>query len=174
MEVCNEARARIHEFCSTADKEDSMSKINDDKDQYHKVYTCIIQLDHMRDKRKYIKIIERWSNDLHINGTIIFYGKTKIFLVLIGEEKNLNRFQQLLKTNNVDIDSRGRPCKEKLSKVLCCELLQQSPRGDRTVIGEADGTEKHKTLRVLEAEDKVSLKQCFCDMKLEYLYSKYI
>ena len=107
----------------------------------------------MRDKRNYIKTIEKWSKELEITGNIIFHGKLKVFLILLGSEDSLKSFHQQLKTQNVDIDSRGRPCKEKLSKVLCCEkVLYDSKNYDINEIRNEYET-KGSSLSVLEAQN---------------------
>ena len=169
MDICNEAITHAHKFCVIRRKETCLDKpsTNDNSgtDLFH---TSIIQLDHMRDKQNYLKILRRWCEDLSICGSVIFYGKIKIFLVLIGHENCLKSFQNQLKTTNVDVDSRGRPCKEKLSKVLCCE-----PDDERRCASKYD-TYKQQRLQVHEAKDRVSLEQHFCDMELQFLYQKYI
>ena len=171
MDICNEAITHAHKFCVIRRKETCLDKpsTNDNSgtDLFH---TSIIQLDHMRDKQNYLKILRRWCEDLSICGSVIFYGKIKIFLVLIGHENCLKSFQNQLKTTNVDVDSRGRPCKEKLSKVLCCEPLLDD---ERRCTSKYD-TAKQGRLQVNEAKDRISLEQHFCDMELQFLYEKYI
>ena len=171
MDICNEAITHAHKFCVIRRKETCLDKpsTNDNSgtDLFH---TSIIQLDHMRDKQNYLKILRRWREDLSICGSVIFYGKIKIFLVLIGHENNLKCFLNQLKTTNVDVDSRGRPCKEKLSKVLCCEPLLDDKRQRASKYD----TYKQQRLQVHEATDRISLEQHFCDMELQFLYQKYI
>ena len=171
MDICNEAISHVHKFCVIRRKETCLDKPSTDEDSNNDVFhTSIIQLDHMRDKQNYLKILRRWCEDLSICGSVIFYGKIKIFLVLIGHEKSLKCFQNQLKTTNVDVDSRGRPCKEKLSKVLCCEPLLDD---ERRCASKYD-TYKQGRLQVNEAKDRISLEQHFCDMELQFLYEKYL
>ena len=40
-------------------------------------------------------------------------------LVNYTEENELKQFMKNLKTQNVDVDSKGKPCKERLSTILC-------------------------------------------------------
>ena len=42
--------------------------------------------------------------------------KPKIYICLFGEDTD--RFMVKLKSENVDVDSKGKPCKEKMSSVL--------------------------------------------------------
>ena len=173
MDICNEAIAGVKLFCSSKSADTSALVLERNVDQSTELYASIIEIDHMRDKRNYIKTIERWNKALNITGSVIFYGKLKIFLILFGYKKNLKDFQQQLKTYNIDVDSRGRPCKEKLSKVLCCEYLQTS-LNENLYYGQNLSETKPFALQLLEAKDHVVLKKCFCDMSLEFLYTKYI
>ena len=174
MDICNEAVLRINEIMPVTPKEGCNQILNPSNDVSDQTFVCIIQLEHMRDKKNYIKTIERWCRELEIRGHIIFYGKLKVFLVLLGSEKSLKSFQQQLKTNNVDIDSRGRPCKEKLSTVLCCEVLLKTSRNEHLDTSRNNTEAKQSALKILEAQTIDDVIKCFCDLKLEYLYKKYI
>ena len=80
----------------------------------------LTQFDHMRNKKGYVKLIRQWIASLDLfYGLLLDGGVSKIFLILIGLEDSLKQFKVLLRTSTVDCDSRGRPCKEKMSKVLC-------------------------------------------------------
>ena len=173
MDICNKAVKSVHQFCLQITGEDTSELLDAGKGKDTNLYICMIQLDHMRDKRNYVKTLERWNKDLDITGTIIFCGKGKIYLILIGGERSIKSFQQRLKSNNVDIDSRGRACKEKLSKVLCCDPFQ-CVLSERTYDRENFGTTHDGKVRLFELQDTTSLKKCFCDMQLEFLYTKYI
>jgi hypothetical protein len=173
MDICNEAIAGVQQFCWSKRTDTSALVLEPNVDQRTELCVSMIEIDHMRDKRHYIKTIERWNKVLNITGSVIFYGKLKIFLILFGCEKNLKDFQQQLKTHNIDVDSRGRPCKEKLSKVLCCEYLETYFNENlyhRQTLSET----KQFALQLFEAKDKAALKKQFCDMSLEFLYTKYI
>ncbi|ROT69598.1 RWD domain-containing protein 3 [Penaeus vannamei] len=80
-----------------------------------KVY--VLQLDHMRNKTRYVKTIQRWCRDLSIVGGLVFYSRW-IFLILQGDEESIKTYIQRNKTQVVDVDSSGRPCKERLLSVL--------------------------------------------------------
>ena len=81
MDICNEAVLRINEFLPQLKKEDSNANLRENNIGYLETFISLIHLDHMRDKRNYIKIIEKWATDLNIDGIIIFHGKLKLFLL---------------------------------------------------------------------------------------------
>ena len=70
----------------------------------------------------------------------------------------IKSFNQNLKTQNVDIDSRGRPCKEKLSKVLCCEILSQSTASEIINEFERKNELKQSALCILDAKNTEEVK----------------
>uniref|UniRef100_A0A674NX76 RWD domain-containing protein 3 n=1 Tax=Takifugu rubripes TaxID=31033 RepID=A0A674NX76_TAKRU len=65
----------------------------------------VLLLDHIRDRRRYIKLLERWTHQL-------------ILLILQGDRLQVKEFCRLLKTVKIDVDSSGKKCKEKMMKVL--------------------------------------------------------
>ena len=174
MDICNEAILRVNEFVKPINRKESnlSPKIDDDKTE--ETFICIIQLEHMRDKRNYIKTIETWSNELGINGAIIFYGKLKVLIVLLGTEVSIKSFNQNLRTQNVDIDSRGRPCKEKLSKMLCCEVLSQRTASETVNEFKRKNELKQSALCILSAKNIDEVKTYFYVLKLQNLFNKYI
>ncbi|XP_032776471.2 RWD domain-containing protein 3 isoform X1 [Daphnia magna] len=100
-------------------------------------YTTIVHLHHIRSKIIYVKTLSQWFRELDLHGVLISYRRW-IFLMVSGEKNNLQVFSvaktslidQLIRcpwsqlylkrhrTQNVDIDSVGRPCKERMLTVL--------------------------------------------------------
>ena len=81
----------------------------------------LIEIDHMRNQTKYVKHLQAWTSQLSISVLILhveFLAKHWI-LVNYTEENELKQFMKNLKTQNVDVDSKGKPCKERLSTILC-------------------------------------------------------
>ena len=81
----------------------------------------LIEIDHMRNQTKYVKHLQAWTSQLSISILILhveFLAKHWI-LVNYTEENELKQFMKNLKTQNVDVDSKGKPCKERLSTILC-------------------------------------------------------
>ncbi|TRY87550.1 hypothetical protein DNTS_007100 [Danionella cerebrum] len=80
-------------------------------------WIALLRLDHMRSKAKYIKMVEKWVSELGLTGRL-FTGKL-ILILLHGIKENIKQYIQLQKTVKVDVDSSGKPCKEKMMRVLC-------------------------------------------------------
>ena len=84
---------------------------------------CVVKLDHMRNEHKYFKLLNSWAKELDIHGKALNGGAHSIYVVLIGTNNTLSEFLRRWKTQNVDVDSKGKPCKEKLMRILCQEML---------------------------------------------------
>ena len=84
---------------------------------------CIAKIDHMRNEQKYFKILKSWARELSISGRLLNCGRHSVYVLLIGTSGNLSEFLRRWKTQNIDVDSQGKPCKEKLISVLCQQLL---------------------------------------------------
>lgn len=80
-------------------------------------YLAVILIDHMRQKKKYCNLLTSWVSELNIFGCLLFYKKW-IFLLLQGSKKHVKEFITRHKTVCIDVDSTGKPCKEKMSKIL--------------------------------------------------------
>jgi hypothetical protein len=114
--------------------------------------TVVIALDHMRDRRMYMKILKSWVEDLRIAGTISrreeldSKGLTKdVYIVLQGRTKSLDEFLRRLRTENVDVNSKGQACKERMSSVLARFSDSQNDghgrdRDDGSVVSKTKGT----------------------------------
>lgn len=80
-------------------------------------YIAIILIDHMRQRKKYSGTLASWASELNMNGCLLFYQRW-IFLLLEGSKKFVKEFIIRHRTVCIDIDSTGKPCKEKMSKNL--------------------------------------------------------
>ncbi|KAG7264040.1 hypothetical protein CRUP_028742, partial [Coryphaenoides rupestris] len=79
-------------------------------------WTAVLLLDHMRSRGRYTKLLERWTEQLHL-ATTLLSGRL-ILILLRGARKDIKEFCHLLKTVKVDVDSSGKKCKERMMKVL--------------------------------------------------------
>ena len=97
------------------------------------VHVCIAKLDHMRNEQKYLKFLNSWAKELTLYGKILHTGPHSIYVVIIGvndsEGASVSEFLKRWRTQNVDVDSQGRPCKERLLSVLCQQQLSDCPSG---------------------------------------------
>lgn len=80
-------------------------------------FGLVLNYDHMRAKQKYVRQIQTWCRDLQIVGRLIFWERL-IFNILVGDEESIKEFLKLSRTVSVDIDSRGRKCKEHQMKII--------------------------------------------------------
>lgn len=74
----------------------------------------------MRNEAKYFKLLNSWAKELEITGKVLKMEQRQhgIYVVLLGGAKELAEFVSRWKTQNVDVDSRGRHCKEKMITFL--------------------------------------------------------
>lgn len=79
-------------------------------------WTVVLLLDHMRSWNRYIGLLECWSQQLQLTGTLLL--GLHILVVLWGARHNIKEFCRRLKTVKVDVDSSGKKCKERMMKVL--------------------------------------------------------
>nr|XP_034314354.1 uncharacterized protein LOC105324648 [Crassostrea gigas] len=79
--------------------------------------TALLMLDHMRSKVRYTHTILKWATGLALAGCLLFVGKF-IFIVLQGHAANVKEYIKLQRSSNVDVDSHGKKCKERMMSVL--------------------------------------------------------
>ena len=61
---------------------------NSQSDSTSDVWNVVLLLDHMRAKSKYIKTIQKWTQELNIKGRLLFHGKL-ILILLQGDYSNI-------------------------------------------------------------------------------------
>jgi hypothetical protein len=121
LHFCTLSKETLEEFLEENEKM-SRSETKDQRKKSEKFsFLSLTEIDHMRDRKKYLKILSNWANELVIFGRVLFCSDSRrIFLLLSSEEENnLKEFHFRLRTSIVDVDSSGRPCKERMSTVLC-------------------------------------------------------
>eukprot|EP00750_Incisomonas_marina_P021788 INCI470.1.p1 GENE.INCI470.1~~INCI470.1.p1 ORF type:complete len:721 (-),score=131.06 INCI470.1:63-2225(-) len=103
----------------------------------------IIRIDHMNDSKSYIALLQSWGSELELSGRIFFHSVTAgprkhappspqtsgrqrvegVYVVLeaqgITADSKLAEFEKRLRTNYVDVNSKGFRCKERKSTVIC-------------------------------------------------------
>ncbi|XP_046550160.1 RWD domain-containing protein 3-like [Haliotis rubra] len=121
--------------------------------------TLMLRLDHMRAKSQYIKTIRRWTGELGLDGRLVFWNKL-ILILLQGHQSSLKEYLVRHKSVNIDVDSRGHPCKEKMMSVLCETSLPASAR--------------FEDFKVVECESSKDLKKLFDEHRMEELYVNYL
>eukprot|EP01084_Bolivina_argentea_P040997 75656_1 len=111
VEIVTETINVFFESCDLLIYESKLDENNTD------IGTYILQYDHMRNEIKYISILKKWCNELELVGRLIFYENI-ICHIIQGTTDSLAIFMKRSKTQKVDIDSKGRKCKEKMLKTL--------------------------------------------------------
>ncbi|KAL7637633.1 UNVERIFIED_CONTAM: hypothetical protein RMT77_012362 [Armadillidium vulgare] len=81
------------------------------------VHSCILRLDHMRDRSHYCKLILSWTRELNLVGRLFFCQKL-ILILLQGTKEDIKKYICRNRSQIVDVDAKGRPCKERLLSVL--------------------------------------------------------
>ena len=86
---------------------------------------CVIVIDHMNDSRPYVERLKRWAGGLR---AVLFSRpaptaaapsrREGAVLVLQGDDALVGGLLTSLRSEAVDRDRRGRPCKERQAKVL--------------------------------------------------------
>ncbi|XP_077189074.1 RWD domain-containing protein 3 isoform X1 [Paroedura picta] len=128
------------------------------------VSTVLLHLDHMRAKEKYVKTVGKWCADLRITGRVMFMGKM-IFILLQGDKSSIKEYLVLQKTSKVDVDSRGKKCKEKMISVLFETKAQADDRRFQTF-----EVKEYSTLDELQSEfEAVGLAELFTEFVLPQL-----
>ena len=85
--------------------------------------TTLLHVDHMNDHQGYIKLLRKWHVELDMHGCILFPVNARprprhIFVVIDAEACASQEFLKRLRTENVDVNIRGAPCKERQSSVV--------------------------------------------------------
>lgn len=113
---------------------------------------CIMTIDHMRCRDSYLKNLKKWSGQLQTNTLVLFCGK--IILVTLKESDiSIEEFIKRLRSRKVDIDSAGKPCKERMMSILCNEVY---------------GLQYEVKFCVVELKDKAELSKFFLSMEKVY------
>lgn len=113
FEFVENAMEWIVDFTSNIESE---QKSNDKSDETE-LGTYVLQYDHMRNEMKYISILEKWCDELQLSGRLVFF-KNIICHILQGPSDSLQIFIKRSRTQKVDVDSKGKKCKEKMMKIL--------------------------------------------------------
>jgi hypothetical protein len=72
----------------------------------------------MRRPKPYTRLICQWALSLNISGFLLFCNHLIIIFLSANDPHDIARYLQLHRTQTVDVDSQGRPCREKMLTVL--------------------------------------------------------
>ena len=85
----------------------------------------VIKIDHMRNSSDYVKTLERWSDQLGVRGVLVVSADHGLVFLLEGDKLNTSNFLINWKTTNIDVNSRGKPCKERMIQILYRRALDK-------------------------------------------------
>ncbi|KAI7837367.1 hypothetical protein COHA_008806 [Chlorella ohadii] len=130
---------------------------------------CLLKLDHMHSRSSYSRLIRRWAAELGLGGRLLFCGSSPIILILLGGAADgLKEFLLRMRTRNVDVDSKGRPCRERMMTVLAlgdcraesCTAWQACGHGGlASACGSACRSDQNSRLFAAFEEEDVSVAQ---------------
>lgn len=85
----------------------------------------VLRVDHMNKPKQYLSKLSKWCKQLGLSGRVWHRPPTRdnariqdVYIALLGVEGPLDTFLARLRTEYVDVDSRGVRCKERKSTVL--------------------------------------------------------
>ncbi len=90
------------------------------------VEEAVVVIDHMNEAVPYMRLLERWASEEGLEGAVLYAGGDGsgrrvhgVTVVLQGGAAGVGGFLQRLRTELVDVDAKGRRCRERQSTVLC-------------------------------------------------------
>ena len=114
--------------------------------------TTLLHLDHMNDHRGYTKLLQKWCSQLKLGGVIFLSlhcdpRPRHIFAVLDSPTTmgGTGEFLTRLRTQNVDVNMRGQPCKERMSTVVADLPLAVATPCDGLAVVETEGAKGSQT-----------------------------
>lgn len=85
----------------------------------HYMAGTLIGIDHMRNQSMYIKTLRKWSVRYDVISTVVNFGLHNIYVQLLSnDERNIDIFMKQWRTQCIDVDSHGKPCKEHLLTIV--------------------------------------------------------
>ena len=114
-----------------------------------------IEHDRQTDILEYYNL-SKWCKELKLFGRLIFYKKI-ICHIVQGSDLNLcQKFIQYSKTKNIDIDSKGKKCKERMLKIL----YQNTNNNDNKI------PQLYNNWKVLKCQNTKQFLECSCNDKI--------
>ena len=101
---------------------------------------AVVRIDHMNNTAGYIKKLQKWCSQLGLDARLFHQvpkpGMVRIegvYVVLGGTGDSISGFLSRLRTEYVDVNSRGDKCKERQATVLCQRSANQTKSGQEPV-----------------------------------------
>ena len=107
----------------------------------------VVKIDHMRKSGPYVRTLESWAQQLGLVGVLNISNDQGLVLLLEGDKCQITKFLLNWKTVNIDVDSRGKPCKERMIQIL---YRQKTDNPNQPC-----GNEPKDSFRVIECDNIV-------------------
>jgi len=111
------------------------------------VYGALIHIDHMNDTRSYKKWIHQVCKTAHCDKILKQChpndDTTKKGIILVGlwgDKKSVKQVIKRWRTSRVDVDSQGKPCLERMMRILVDGNLERSMEGIKIELDDKDNT----------------------------------
>lgn len=130
-------------------------------DSQHETWITVLKVDHMRNRQKYLKHLKKWSEELGVGVSLFILKGTRYVVLLEGDKGDVDQYLVNWKTQCVDVDSKGKPCKEKML-TICRSKRTSSIRNRSFALREADNLfDFTDSLELFEDFDVTELKALF-------------
>jgi solute carrier family 25 carnitine/acylcarnitine transporter 20/29 len=126
-ELVDEARQRAEPLLAEALA--AANAIAGEADKLGPVAQAVVRIDHMNASKPYLAKLAKWASQLGLAGVVYVRGNEVtikrggriegISVVLEGGEEAISGWLTRLRSEYVDVDSRGSKCKERKATVLC-------------------------------------------------------
>ena len=100
---------------------------------------AVVRIDHMNDSAGYVKLLKKWCEGEGLGARAIHKPATAsgriegVFVALSGPNDGIKSFLQRLRTELVDVDSKGVRCRERKATTLCHRKRSTVKPGERAV-----------------------------------------
>jgi len=84
----------------------------------------LMKLDHIRSTARYYKFFKETSFQLNVNIKLLRCIKV-IYILVFGNSDSVKEYIKLHKTTLVDVDSNGKPCKERMLQIKSNKLIDK-------------------------------------------------
>ena len=152
LQICSDAKEILREHIEKAHSASSTLERPEEN------ALSIIELDHIRSWSVYSKNLARWASDNCVDVLVLrlkFRKQKNFWLLIKGNGARVKDFKRDLKTKTVDVDSKGKPCKERMSTEI----------GFMNLLGQDDEMLfKFRHFSVSEFETESDLRS-FCDAR---------
>ena len=102
-------------------------------------YHAVVRIDHMNDSVGYVKLLKKWCEGEGLGARALHKPATAsgriegVFVALSGPNDGIKSFLQRLRTELVDVDSKGVRCRERKATTLCHRKRSTVKPGERAV-----------------------------------------